>query len=336
MASPMSRRTALKALGAAAGLAGAAPALAAPRRPDDVGVLVDLTRCDGCPDVATPRCVSSCRAKNQARYPEPPAGVPLADYWPQKKHEDWRPKRDAVNTLTPYNWTYVQKVTVEHGGRTHDLHIQRRCLHCDTATCAATCPFSVIETKPGGAVHIAPHLCVGGAKCRSVCPWNIPQRQAGVGLYTQVAPKLAGGGVMFKCDLCFDRLAEGRAPDCVGACRQRLGENAPLLSGPRAEIVALARHRARQLGGFTYGDVENGGTGTVYVSPVPFEAIEAALRAREQERFFFPAHPNPLAEAHGAMKAVLWAPLVGVAGALVAGARAVGKRRGAAGQEGGA
>ncbi len=336
MALSVTRRTVLKTLGVAAASAGAAPALAAPSRPDDVGVLVDLTRCDGCPDVPTPRCVSACRAKNQARYPEPDPGEPIQDYWPQPKHEDWRPKRESTATLTPYNWTYVQKVSVEHGGQTHELHIQRRCMHCDLATCAATCPFSVIETKPGGAVHIAPHLCVGGAKCRSVCPWNIPQRQAGVGLYMEVMPKLAGGGVMFKCDLCFDRLAEGRAPDCVFACRERLGENAPLLSGPRAEIVALARHRARQLGGYTYGDVENGGTGTVYVSPVPFAAIEAALRTREKERFFFPANPNPLAEAHGALKAALWAPLVGVAGALVAGARAVGKRRNANQTEGGA
>ena len=323
----ISRRSMLKTLGAAAGLAGASPALGAPRRPDDVGVLVDLTLCDGCPDVATPRCVSSCRSKNRARYPEPDPEKSIQDYWPQKKSEDWRAKREATDTLTPYNWTYVQKVSVEHGGRTHDLFIQRRCMHCDNATCAATCPFSVIETKHGGAVHIAPHLCVGGAKCRSVCPWNIPQRQAGVGLYMDVLPGLAGGGVMFKCDLCFDRLAEGRAPDCVSACRQRLGEKAPLLAGPRAEIVALARHRARRIGGYTYGDVENGGTGTVYVSPVPFEAIDAALRRREKERFFFPANPNPLAEVKGAMEAVLWAPLVGVAGALVVGARAAGKKR---------
>lgn len=332
----ITRRTALKTLGAAAGLASAAPALAAPRRRDDIGVLVDLTRCDGCPDVGTPRCVAACRAKNQARYPEPDPDRPIPDYWPQKRHEDWRPRREDTGTLTPYNWTFVQRVTVVHAGRTHELHLQRRCMHCDNPTCAATCPFSVIETKPGGAVHILPHLCVGGAKCRAVCPWDIPQRQAGVGIYTKVAPRLGGGGVMYKCDLCFDRLAEGKPPECVAACRQRLGEEAPLLSGPRAEMVALARHRARQIGGFTYGDVDNGGTGTVYVSPVPFEAIDRTLRAREKERFFFPANPNPLAEAHAAMKAVLWAPLAGAAGALLAGARALAARRGGKAREDGA
>jgi len=139
---------------------------------------------------------------------------------------------------------------------------------------------------------------------------------------------------MYKCDLCFDRLAEDKPPDCVAACRQRLGDQAPLLSGPRTEMVALARHRARQLGGFTYGDVDNGGTGTVYVSPVPFEAIDQALRARENERFFFPANPNPLAEAHAAMKAVLWAPLAGAAAALLAGARTLAARRDPKAQDG--
>lgn len=97
----ITRRTALKTLGAAAGLAGAAPALAAPRRSGDIGVLVDLTRCDGCPDVATPRCVASCRAKNLGRYPEPDPDRPTPNYWSQKRHEDWRPRRDDTGTLTP-------------------------------------------------------------------------------------------------------------------------------------------------------------------------------------------------------------------------------------------
>lgn len=330
----ISRRTLLKTLGAAAGIAGAGPALASPRRPDDVGVLVDLTRCDGCPDVAVARCTAACREKNRSRFPEPAPDAPLQDYWPQTRHEDWRPRREATDTLTPYNWTFVQKVSVEHWGRTHELHIPRRCMHCDNPTCASSCPFSVIERKRGGAVHIDPDLCVGGAKCRAVCPWGIPQRQAGVGLYLKVAPKVAGGGVMYKCDLCFDRLGEGRPPDCVTACRDRLGERAPLVFGPRAEMAALARHRARELGGHVYGDTENGGTGTLYVSPVPFDAIEAALRVRERERFFFPADPNPLAEVKGAMQAVLWAPLAGVAGALVAGARALGWAWGGRGDAG--
>ena len=46
--------------------------------------------------------------------------------------------------------------------------------------------------------------------------------------------------------------------------------------GPRSEIIAKARALALETGGFIYGLEENGGTNTIYVSPVPFEALEAA------------------------------------------------------------
>ena len=88
--------------------------------------------------------------------------------------------------------------------------------------------------------------------------------------------------------------------------------------------VALARIRAREIGGYVYGDDENGGTGTFYVSPVPFEKIDAELRKREKERFFFPENPNPLKTANIWAEATLAAPVAAVAGAIFAGARALG------------
>ena len=46
--------------------------------------------------------------------------------------------------------------------------------------------------------------------------------------------------------------------------------------GPRSEIIAKAKALAEETGGYIYGLEENGGTNTIYVSPVPFEALEAA------------------------------------------------------------
>ena len=46
--------------------------------------LIDLDRCNGCPGLAVPACVSACRQKNQKRYPEPQQ--PLEPYGPHKKH----------------------------------------------------------------------------------------------------------------------------------------------------------------------------------------------------------------------------------------------------------
>ena len=63
----------------------AAPALA-DSAGDRKGVLIDITRCDGCPDVAVPRCVAACQSENGSRYPEP-RDEDVEDYWPQTKHE---------------------------------------------------------------------------------------------------------------------------------------------------------------------------------------------------------------------------------------------------------
>ena len=82
-------------------------------------------------------------------------------------------------------------------------------------------------------------------------------------------------------------------------------------------MLSLAHIRAREIDGFVYGDDENGGTGTFYVSPVPFEKVDAALHEREKERFFFPRDPNPLRQANIWAQATLVAPLAAVAGAVM-------------------
>jgi len=129
---------------------------------------------------------------------------------------------------------------------------------------------------PEGPVVINTRTCLGGAKCKSVCPWHIPQRQSGVGLYLKLLPNFIGNGVMYKCDLCYHRLKEGRPPACVEACPHRA-----MVFGPRAEIIALAEERRREIGGYLYGLKENGGTSTIYVSEVPFEEIDRHIRPRD-------------------------------------------------------
>jgi formate dehydrogenase iron-sulfur subunit len=128
---------------------------------------------------------------------------------------------------------------------------------------------------------INPDLCLGGAKCKAVCPWQIPQRQSGVGIYLKLQPLPAGGGVMYKCDFCHDRIGAGKIPACVEACEKRLGEKRPLFFGRRDEILKTAGNRAKEIGGTIYGEKENGGTATLYVSRVPFEKIDAKLREKK-------------------------------------------------------
>ncbi|MDN5364757.1 MAG: formate dehydrogenase iron-sulfur subunit [Eubacteriales bacterium] len=289
-------------------------AAAAEPKSEGFGTMIDLTRCDGCPDQKVPRCVQACRAENKDRFPRPAENIP--DYWPQKKKEDWRGKENLTTRLTPYNWTFVQHVQVEHKGRTYKLHIPRRCMHCLNPPCANLCPFSAQEVTKEGAVVINPDLCFGGAKCREVCPWGIPARQAGVGLYMKVMPELVGGGVMYKCDMCSPRLAKGQTPACVEACPR-----GAITFGPRSQILAQAKKRAEEINGYIYGEKENGGTRTFYVSPVPFTLIDAALKKEKAKQPNpdapgFPTMPvgvgNYLDTANGIAKSLLIAPVAGI------------------------
>lgn len=284
----------------------------------EIGTVIDLSKCDGCKNLETPLCVSACRQKNEAKFPEPVTLI--KDYWPQTTHEDWSDKRGLTNRLTPYNWNYVEHVEVNHDGETEDVYVMRRCMHCDNATCQKICPFSAINKDASGAVTINENICFGGAKCRDVCPWGIPQRQAGVGLYLDLAPTLAGGGVMYKCDLCRDLLAKGEKPRCETVCPKNA-----ITSGPKEEMNVFAKTRAQEINGYIYGDIQNGGTSTFYVSKVPFskinEAIAAAKKAQDDAKPGRPLMPedveNYLDTEKGMAIGVLTAPVAGAALAAI-------------------
>ncbi|MBM4765402.1 4Fe-4S dicluster domain-containing protein [Bacillus sp. B15-48] len=258
-------------------LSGVDKAFAASSLNEGKGTIIDLTICDGCASKDTPECVLACRKKNENNFPKVDKSQ-LKPYWPQKKYEDWSDQQDNTNRLTPYNWTFIDQVTVEHEGNSEQVFVPRRCMHCDNPTCAGLCPFSAIEKDQNGAVIIHENQCMGGAKCRDVCPWDIPQRQAGVGIYMNIAPDYLGGGVMYKCDFCADLLAEGKQPACVTACPKDA-----ISFGTKKEMKELAYKRAYEVSGYVYGDKENGGTATFYVSKVPFEKIDAAIKESKQE-----------------------------------------------------
>ncbi|MCK9161479.1 MAG: 4Fe-4S dicluster domain-containing protein [Arcobacteraceae bacterium] len=280
-----------------------------------IGSYIDLTLCDGCKDFDTPKCVSSCRDKNSIHFPEPE--LPLKPYWPRKQYEDWSNERDRVDRLTPYNWTFVEKVSVNG----EDVYVPRRCMHCDNPACMNLCPFGTIEKSKEGMVHIDRDYCMGGAKCRDVCPWEIPTRQAGVGLYLKIAPTLAGGGVMYKCDGCYDLQAKGELPVCQTACPKDA-----IKFGEFEEIKALAQKRASEIGGYLYGLDEAGGTSTIYISKVPFEEInKAILKDKEAKNDKRAGRPHmkvgiddKMSDASMWLAATIIAPIAGISAAAIA------------------
>lgn len=309
--SGISRRSFLQASAGIAAVSGlAVPKTVRAQERGELATLIDLTLCDGCIDRKVPACVASCKTINKDKIPKVTADIP--EPWPRKNIEDWSGKREIFNRLTPYNFIYVHKAEVETGGKNKTVFVPRRCMHCDNPACATICPFSANHKYKSGAVVIDQELCFGGAKCKAVCPWEIPQRQSGVGLYLHVLPDLMGNGVMYKCDLCHERLQAGQKPGCIAACPRQA-----MMIGPRNEIVALAREKVQKINGFIYGQQENGGTSTLYVSEVPFEQINKTMKKKPGQPDMPVGVGRQMAEMDGTGKAILASPVLG---ALAAGA----------------
>jgi len=247
------------------------------------GMVIDLDKCTGCQ-----ACTVACKEENNVPYGSP--------------------KENRERTEIYWN-----KVIAASSGEYPSANIEMipmPCMHCDNPACATICPFSANHKNENGAVVINQNQCFGGAKCKDVCPWEIPQRQSGVGVYLHVLPGLMGNGVMYKCDLCNDRLKEGKLPGCVEACPHKA-----MLIGPKKDMEKLAGERARQIKGYIYGKTENGGTSTLYVSPVSFELINKTMPKKPGQPDMKPEVERRMAGTDNLGKAVLAAPVLGLAAA---------------------
>ena len=285
MKNQLSRRSFLMggaaAVGAAAGQA-LIPNLAQAAPGGQLTTVLDLKKCIGCEE-----CVGACREKWQSSVPDPADPIPKM-YPSRVPVEDWSQKKDVQDRLTPYNFLYVEMLEFEYKGETRELYIPRRCMHCTNPPCTNLCPFGAGRVESNGIVHIDEDICLGGAKCKKVCPWHIPQRQSGVGIYLDILPSLAGNGAMFKCHRCRSLVKEGETPRCIEVCPEKVQSIGPRDQQIQAAI-ALAKKRAKEdgrsesdYGDYIYGLVENGGTNTLYVSPIPFDQVNKAVMAEHK------------------------------------------------------
>ncbi len=285
-----------------------------------LATLIDLSLCDGCKGKELPACVSAC--KKEKNHTIPNVVDPIPSPFPTNIIEDWSKKQAVSDRLTPYNRIFVQKAAVTVNGQEKSISIPRRCMHCDNPACATICPFSANTKEKNGAVVIDQDLCFGGAKCRTVCPWEIPQRQSGVGLYLKVAKEYMGNGVMYKCDLCIDRVKNGGTPACVEACPKKA-----MLTGPREQILAEAEKRATAMNGYIYGKKENGGTSTIYVSQVPFEDIDKNIIKGKGLPHMNPEVPRKMADSDAMAKLVIAAPVLGLVAGVVGAFKKISDRK---------
>jgi Fe-S-cluster-containing dehydrogenase component len=307
MAKEISRRSFLKGgLAAACTLAATSIPAGASAANDkkQLVTLLDIQKCIGCE-----ACVEACSEVNEYKHPNPKKPFPKM-YPDRVPVMDWSDKRDVTDRLTPYNWLYIQSATVEVDGEETEITIPRRCMHCINPPCVKLCPWGAARQLDNGISRIDPDLCLGGSKCKSVCPWHIPERQTGVGLYLDILPSLAGNGVMYKCDRCYNRVAEGELPACIEVCPEDVQT-----IGPRDEIIKQAHSLAKEMNGYIYGEKENGGTNTIYVSPVPFEKLNKTIEQGKGKPHFDPVK-DTMADANNLAAAMVVAPVAGLAAAV--------------------
>ena len=114
-------------------------------------------------------------------------------------------------------------------------HLFLTCFHCAEPACIPACPDGLLvkRAEDGIVVITDPEQCTSCGLCVEACPYD--------------APKMVSGGKVniVKCDLCLDRLSEGRAPACVAVCPTEA-----LAVGPMEDLIA--KHgELRELEGFT-------------------------------------------------------------------------------------
>jgi len=213
-----------------------------PARKDAQGVLVDLTRCNGCR-----RCEAACREANGFAVP---TEQQLKDKSVFERH-----RRPGPTELTVVN-------RLEAPDSSRPVYTKINCMHCVDPACVSACIVGALRKGPDGAVVYDPDKCMGCRYCLVVCPFQMPAYE-----YADVfTPEVR------KCTFCTDRTASepGRVPACVEACPKEC-----LIYGRRSDLLRRAHERIAEHPELyvpqVYGEHEAGGTSWLYLSAVPFE-----------------------------------------------------------------
>ena len=104
------------------------------------------------------------------------------------------------------NWRRVGEIEGGYFPNTQRHYLSMGCNHCVEPSCMNGCPVEAYhkDALTGVVVHDA-NACIGCQYCTWNCSYGVPQYN----------PER---GVVGKCDMCHNRLADGMAPACVNAC----------------------------------------------------------------------------------------------------------------------
>jgi formate dehydrogenase iron-sulfur subunit len=233
------RRNFLKTLGVVGGTLTVGNSFGAPltkskAKTEFYGILYDSTLCVGCQG-----CEIICAETYGFPFPddEPLPGVTRTTN---------EKRRVAINC---YNTSKGE------------VYVRKSCNHCDNPACASACLTKAMYKTEQGPVIWREEKCMGCRSCMIACPFDVPKFD-----YNSPNPKIQ------KCRMCFELMQEGKIPVCVESCPVEA-----MVFGKRKDLLEIAKTRI-----YTepdkyyhkiYGEDEVGGTGLLYLSPVPFEEL---------------------------------------------------------------
>lgn len=196
-------------------------------------LLFDATLCIGCRS-----CENACAKAH---------GLPMPD-------DELKP--DVLRKTSETRKGVINNHTTSKG----EIFVRNQCMHCNQPACAAACLTEAMHKTKEGPVIWREDKCMGCRYCMVSCPFDIPKFE-----YHSANPRI------LKCDMCYDRLLKGEIPTCAAACGDAL------IFGTRREMLAEARKRIvenpKDYNDIIYGEDVAGGTGLLYLSPVPFEEL---------------------------------------------------------------
>ena len=236
----INRRNFLKVLGVTGVALGTGKKLNAAKAKEDpkefYAILYDSSLCGGCQG-----CEFACALEHGLPDPEPD-DIPIIGI-KRKTNENRRSVINAYQTSKG------------------EVYVKNQCMHCNEPACASACLTQAMHKTEEGPVIWREDKCMGCRYCMVSCPFDMPKFE-----YHSSNPKIQ------KCNMCFDRIKEGQLPACVENCPAEA-----LIFGTRREMIAEARKRINnnpeQYYDDIYGENEAGGTGFLYLSPVPFEEL---------------------------------------------------------------
>lgn len=237
------------------------------------GILYDAARCKGCCG-----CEIDCADAHGLPYPEDYAEVGSV----RKTNEA---QRTVVNAFETSKGT---------------VYMKTQCMNCNDPACGAACLTEAMHKTIEGPVIWREDKCMGCRYCMVSCPFDMPKFE-----YHSTNPKIE------KCNMCFELTQEGELPNCVFNC-----PNEALQYGTRRELLAEAHRRIAEnpdlYVNHIYGENEAGGTGWLYLSPVPFDELGLPVNIRQSS---YPALTKGFISSIAPVDIMLPALLLGLHGA---------------------